>query len=1093
MARGNFPLLSFNRGLLSPKALARVDLDRTRLSAEVYNNWIPESVGAMSIRPGTKYFGSSKNDTGAEFIEFVASTDDVALLELTSEMMRIWLGEDAHELALLERPLVGTDVSISDTGWTNASTGGAFATAAIDLIPTMTAATTNGVNILASSEWAISGGAPAWQAADDNISSVWTDTGTGHGSLPSTWRVDFGAGNAKAVRAYSLRPDNVAASLDNMPSAWQFQCNDVDTGAGWTTVDSRSAQTAWAVSGKATYTRADADTGTVEAFRYWRFNFTALNGDTELVIAEIEMFDAATAQQVKRVNGHMVLNATSIGALAKAVKRVIVDPGDIGIEHSLDITVSRGPVTLRVGSTSGDDDYISETSLGTGHHNLAFTPSSNFWITAQSDAVVDRIIDSIAIGDSGTVEITSPWTTNDLNNVRYDQSADVVYVDDVGVRPQKIERRGTGRSWSIVDYSPNNGPFLSAASSSASLSVSHFFGNTTMNSDRPFFTAGHIGALVRIFHEGQSGQWRLGAKDAKTDAIQVTGISDTGTTPPTDSERAITISVTGTWSGTITLERSIDGDDLGFKPISSSLGVATDTGTFTRTIRDHDDNLKVWYRARITAYNSGVAVVAIAYKGGGITGIARVTDFSSNTSVGIEVLKRFSDTGQSSNWQEGYWSTNRGFPTAVALHEGRLCHANGGTIFLSVSDDFESFDDSTLGDAAPIIRTLGSGPVDNIVYLIALLRLIIGTVGAEIALKSSSLDEPVTTTNSSAKPFSTQGSKNIRAVKMDNRAIVVQRSGQRIFMIGAGTSGSTFGDFESFELTTLVPDLLAAGVVSVAVQRQPDTRIHAVLADGTCGILTYEPQEEVICWYTWSTDGLVERAMVLPGVAEDAVYYHINRAIGGFTRRYLEKWSKQSECLGDTGLTFLLDCAKSYTDTGHATLLTGFSHLAGEQVAVWASDTGGPKDMSPDVDGVQTLYGVDTGAGTVTTLVPVHHATVGLPYEAFWKSAKLAYAAEGGTALNQQKRVAQMGLVLSRTHINALEMGCDSGALDKLPRIIDRGAAVSEDHIFSSFDQVAFSINGTHDPDARIILKAKAPRPCTVLAIVPSVQTNDRV
>ena len=85
MARQNTPLLAFNRGIISAKGLARVDLDRTRLSAERMVNWLPSTLGPMSIRPGTKYCGSSRNDTGAEWIEFVASTDDAELFLYASD------------------------------------------------------------------------------------------------------------------------------------------------------------------------------------------------------------------------------------------------------------------------------------------------------------------------------------------------------------------------------------------------------------------------------------------------------------------------------------------------------------------------------------------------------------------------------------------------------------------------------------------------------------------------------------------------------------------------------------------------------------------------------------------------------------------------------------------------------------------------------------------------------------------------------------------------------------------------------------------------------------------------------------------------
>ena len=1100
MARQNAALLSFNRGLLSPKALARVDLDRTRLSAEVMTNWLAKTQGAMTIRPGTKWLGSSLSDTGAEFIEFVASTDDVALPEITHQKMRVWLGSDAHALALLGRPPVNTTLSLSDTGWSNTSSGGAFTTPSVNIIPVMTDYTTSGVTISASSDRAVTGHY-AWKAADGAVTPDWEDTGQGNSSLPTWWKVNFGAGNTKAVTSYSIR-----APLDNnnnAPSAWTLQYNDVDTGsdASWTTVDSRSAQTGWAVSEKRTFTRLDADTGTVEAFRYWRLHFTGVSADTELMVAEIEMFTAASALQVQLQAGKRIFNATSIGALARAEKRVMVS--DTGTEHALAVYVERGPITLRCGSSQRDDDYIRETMLGTGYHNLAFTPAGNFWVTLQSDAVANRIIGSLAISDSGTVEVTAPWDAADLENIRYDQSADVVYVDCDGVRPSKIERRGTGRSWSVVDYVPSDGPFLPAASSSAKLSISHFFGNTTLNSDRPFFTIDHVGALVRIFHDGQGGQWRLGAAGAQTDPIEVTGISDTGTATST-SDRRLVFSVSGVWAGRLTIERSFDGDDRGFKPISGNIGNASDTGTFTTTINDPDDNVKVWYRARIAdtgtgsdGYTSGVAVVSVTYGGGGVTGIARITNYNSNTSADVEVLSRFSDTGPATNWQEGYWSDAQSFPSAVALYGGRLSHANGGNLFLSVSDEYETFDDATIGDAAPIIKTLGSGPVDSIRFLIPKLRMIIGTDGSELALISSSLDEPVTAANANARSFSTQGSANLRAVHLDMRAIHVQRSRQRLFMIGP--SQNAFGDYESFELTLLVPDLLAAGVVSIAVQRQPDTRIHCVLANGKAGVLTYEPQEEVICWTMWEGDtgtgAAVEKVAVLPGLSEDAVFYHVRRTINGATKRYLEKWAKESECVGDTGLTWLMDCARSYTDTGRTNVLADIAtHLVGESVVAWGSlDSGSTPhvDLSPDVNGVQTRYTVDTGGDVTLSLTQgVHHAVVGLPFQADWKSTKLSYGAEMGTALGQVKRVGKIAFVLHQTHNNGLSFGADSGHLDPLPRV-HRGAVIDDDAIHETFDETAMPFSGEYNPDSRVHLRAKSPRPATVLAAIPAVQTNE--
>jgi len=1097
--RNNIALLSYNRGLISPKALARVDLDRTRLSAEVFNNWIAKTQGALTIRPGTKFFGSSKNDTGAEFIEFVAATDDVAMVELVDSVSRFWLGSDAHELSLLSRPSVATAVDLSDTGWEETSIGGALAASAVDLIPIMTSETTDGVQVTESS---FLGGFPVegFRACDDNLGTGWVaDNDTGE-----YLNVDFGSGNAKTVVSYSVRASADSSDLDGAPGDFDLLSSNFDTGSydtdtgKWTLADSRPSETGWSVSERRTY--AISDTGSSSPRRHWRLNVrSAENPGIEVFVAvdEFELLGLASATAHVVFNGSkVILNSGSIGSIARIQKHVVVDTGDKNVEHGLVINVSRGPITMRIGSSSGDDDYLNETDLGTGWHNIEVTPSDDFYLTFQTNKQFNRIIGSVEIGDSGIVEVPTAWGFSDIDNVRYDQSADVIYADCAGCPPKKIERRGTGRSWSIVDYAPDNGPFLSSPSSTARMTPGAFFGNTTIASDIPFFKSAHVGALIRIFHEGQGGQWALGNQEAKTDTIEVTGIGDTGTETSTN-ERRISFSVSGEYVGTIIIERSFDSPDFGFKGISSNVGTASDTGTFNEDIDDTEDNIKVWYRARMSSWISGSAIVSITYGGGGVTGIARVTDFSSNTVVGAEVLERFSSTGSSDNWQEGFWSSARGYPSAVSLHGGRLFHANGGNLFASVSDDFENFDEDTEGDAAPFTRTLGSGPVDNIFYLISLLRLIIGTAGSEIALRSSSLDEAVTPENSSARTFSTQGSSNLRAVKMDTRAIHLQRSRQRVFMIGFGLGkGEGIGDYEGFELTLLVPDLLKAGVVSIAIQRQPDTRLHCVLANGTVGTLIYEPQEEVICWSTWSTDGEVLKAMVLPGVEEDAVYYHIKRTINAQSKRYLEKWAKESECIGDTGLSWLADCAVSYSDTGRTSTLSGYSHLAGKEVVVWADDTGqtnAGKDLSPDVDGVQTLYTVDTGAGTISLGENVHHAVAGLPYMADWKSAKLAYGAEGGTALAQMKRVNQIAFSLFQTHNNGLFFGGDTGHLEGLPRVFDDGKEIDGDKIIAATDAVAMPFDGTHDTDARIHLRAKAPRPATVLAAIPTPQTNERV
>lgn len=1106
MAKQNVDFLAWNRGIVSPLALARTDVERTRLSAEEMTNWLPKTQGAMRIRPGTKYLGSSLADAKAQWLEFVASTTDVALVELTDGKMRVWLADTGGDEVPISRPPVDTVLTLTDTGWSNTSTGGSAASGTTsDRLPTMTANTVGNVTVTASSQnVTVAGGLGVTNRArnaanDDNgfSNGVWGDTGQGNTTLPSWWNADFGAdtGEWPAIRTYSLKAGFDTYRPARMAQAWRLISSNYDTGTyasdtgKWVLHDEQTAQTGWGTSEKRTYTTFDGDTGSVPVKRHWRFYITASNlAGNELQVDEFELFSSSTIGQVSVSGGRRYFNATSIGAIARAEKRVIVS--DTGTEHALAIYVERGPVTLRVGATQRADDYIEETALGTGYHNLAFTPTGDFWVTLQSDAIVDRIVGSLTMSDTGTMELTAPYTdTGMLDAIRYDQSADVLYLDAIGVAPRKIERRGTGRSWSIVNYAPDNGPFLTTRSSGAKLKVAQTYGNTTLTSDIPFFKAEHVGALFRAFHDGQSGTWILGAEGAATDPIEVTGIGDTGTASA-NNERRVAISVTGTWAGTITVQRSFDGPDIGFHDTDLS-----DTGTYTRNIDDRDDNVVAWYRFIIKPgdYTSGAAVAEVTYKSGGKTGICRVTGYQTNQVVDVEVLARFSSTEYSDNWQEGYWSAARSYPSAVALHEGRLFHAGGANVFGSVSDDYENFDDETEGDAAPIIRTLGRGPVDVATFLLPLLRLIVGTAGSEIALRASSTDEVLTPTNCSAKPVSTQGSTNLRGLVVDSRGIFVQRSGQRVFAISFGESVASVGDYESRELTLLVPDLLEAGVVSVGLQRQPDTRLHFVLADGRVAILTFEPNEEVLCWSIFETDGVVERAAVLPGENEDRVFYHVNRTINGATKRYLERWAMESEAAGGQ-LNWIMDAAVKYE--GVAATSIPVNHLVGEAVVAWGNDTGQTAygmDLSPDdTGGTQTTYTV-AGGGSITLTTAKTKVVAGLPFTARYKTTKLAYGAQFGTALTQHKRVNQIGLILAEVHNNGLFLGSDTGTLYPLPRLFDRGAQVDADKVFPAIDNVAIPFDGEWESDPRIVLRAKAPRPVTVMAAVPTVTTNERV
>jgi hypothetical protein len=261
----------------------------------------------------------------------------------------------------------------------------------------------------------------------------------------------------------------------------------------------------------------------------------------------------------------------------------------------------------------------------------------------------------------------------------------------------------------------------------------------------------------------------------------------------------------------------------------------------------------------------------------------------------------------------------------------------------------------------------------------------------------------------------------------------------------------------------------------IDVQRQLDTRVHLVRGDGRVAVLSYE-RGKLEAWWQIVTDGEIESVCVLPGSLEDQVYYVVKRTINGSTVRYIEKMARQDEALGAL-INKMADSFIEYSGVS-TTTITGLSHLEGEEVVVW----GNTKDLG--------TYTVASGAITLSEAVT--YAVIGLEYSGRFKSAKLAYAAQAGTALMQKKRAAQIGLMLLDTHYQGLEFGQDFTTMDNLP-LVEDGVETDADTVWTDFDAPMMPLPGRWDTDARLCLRATAPRPATVAAAVIDVQTYEKV
>lgn len=778
------------------------------------------------------------------------------------------------------------------------------------------------------------------------------------------------------------------------------------------------------------------------------------------------------------------------------------------VENTFTIIVARGLVRLRLGTTLGNDDILGERVLREGVHSIGITPTFDFYIQLKSATPYLSLVQLVDLPQAGApMRLPTPWTSGNLGDVRWVQSGDVLFLacdkqqgganDDPGVQQMRIERQDRtntprSRSWSIVKYLADDGPFKPLNTGPVQIAGSGLSGDITLGASSDYFVPGHVGGLFRLSSQGQQVSQRIQAQNEFTDPIRVTGVGDA---------RVFQIDLIGptfTASTTVTLQRSVATPD-------DWADISTYTAVQSVSVKDNLDNQIMYYRIGVKTGNftgGDDLTASLTFSAGSIDGIVRVTGYTGPLTVAASVLKNLGSTTPTRDWYEGDWSTKNGFPSAVELYDGRLCWAGRGMEWLSIVNLFDSFDPTVQGDSGPIRRGIGKGPVDSVPWLMALNFLLLGTAGDVLVAKSSAIDTPLTPTAFSLKPVSNIGAGRVRAVPVDTNGVFISRNGSRAFQLSPDANLYSINPYAPIELTELFPDIglkslpdldtsiraaTGGGFVRMAVQRHPNTRIHLIRADGSVVIVVFDKAEQVTCLLEYQTNGFVEDACVLPGSlaspAEDQVYYTVRRVVAGVTRRFREKWALESQTVGAND-NRQSDCSVVLTGAQGPTI-SGLSHLQGYEVVAWIDGT-----CPLDDDGNPVRYTVN-GSGQITLpRASTSFLCIGLPYVAQWRNAKLNAGSRMQAPLTAFKSITRMGLVAADMHARALRYGQSFDHLNLLAQI-EEGRLIDQDYIWPAYDQASLDVDGTWGTDPRICLLVRAPLPCTVMGLLLSGEGHD--
>jgi len=649
----------------------------------------------------------------------------------------------------------------------------------------------------------------------------------------------------------------------------------------------------------------------------------------------------------------------------------------------------------------------------------------------------------------GTVEVVTPWPTAALGDLKFTQSADVMWIVHPDYAPRKLTRTAH-ESWSLSTVTFTDGPFEAVNSTEAdTMYVSAATGAITVHSSANVFTAASVGQLIRIDMESYEdiAPWE-----------PVREIAASGDDPTGEVVR---------YNGNVYVNAGPDPGDEAFTGATPPTHLK---GTELDGPNKPDQTVlppEVVHLGQAWTYlHSGY-------------GVARITGFTSATEAAATVVSRFPDevvgSGNASYlWRFGAFG-GEDYPDTVALFEERLVYGLRFSVYGSKTSDFTSFRLGEKDDDALQFLQAGGGQASDIKWLSESEGfLVMGTVGGIRSLSGSGLDEALTPSSFKNRKSRTFGSSAIPPVDTGVSFIYATRGESGLAELQLNTQGK----FTADDLGQISEHIPKRGVVALAFQEYPDPFLWFPLETGELGCMTFQPAQEVRGMHRHKIGGafgdddwgFVEDVVVTPGqTGEDDVWLIVKRTIGGVTKRYIEIITPSFEYQLPRD-AFQVDCGLSRTGSAVNTV-TGLSHLNGETVDVLA--------------GAIVYKGLTVSGGEVSLPGGVTAATwhVGLPFTSEADTLELDVGGKDGSLMGRRKRVHEVILSLFETDLTGLEISSllkGRWEQAKLPTIVPAGDLVT---LYTG--NVKVRVDDSWEGQGQISIRHRSPTPCTIRAMTP--------
>ncbi len=800
---------SFNAGELSPLMDSRSDQQKYDSGAKTMENFIPLIYGTAERRPGLEYIADAKSDNLiSRIVPFEHSVGDTYVLEFSNQSIRFF-----------KDGAIVTQASDTD-----------------NLHP-------------------IGGLVAHWRMEEDAANAVVSDD-AGANAFTGTLTDGTSNVNTSVVAATGQIGDG---SFD-LDAQYVVEIGDSDT---MSFIDSLGEDTAFSISAWVNLATAsdtvilskwDASTGVEK--REWSFSFTTKK-------PELTLFDeSANATQLRRADV----------ALSTGWRHVVVTyDGSGGASAADGIIIYADGSLVASTSTTTDAGYVDMKNL-TSQVLLGALEDA----AGNLDRVIDDKIDSVAVfnkvltaaevalifaGDFN-YERTSPYLTADIPSLRFEQSADVMFITHSSYEPRELSRLGD-TNWTLKVSGLQTGPFRDQnTDTTITLTPSATTGSITLTATGGnVFTSGHEPSGVLVTSKAQTGALFKLVHASGTPSVAA-GL-DTGSLNATHTALAVPKAVTwdwttnGTWgtaadSATVSLERSYD-SGVTYETVAVVSSAANKNIVTSGT----EDVADAQYRARVSEAGGDASICSSQFSVRDVShiGIAKITAVASPISATATVIKTLGSTDLTHRWSEGSFSNRRGFPIDVTISsEERLTFAGNTaeplTTWGSAVGDFVDFALGTNDSDAIQFTLVGTGQQNRVRWMLSKDVLVLGTVGGEHLLGASKNEEALTPTNVKAKLQTTYGSEDIAAILVNQATLFIQRGGKKLreFLYNFQADSHKADD-----LTVFAEHISGDGFKDIAFQRTPDPTLWCIRSDGEIAAMTYERDQDIFSWYRMVT------------------------------------------------------------------------------------------------------------------------------------------------------------------------------------------------------------------------------------------------